>query len=66
MTRGQARDVRWVLRALTVTRTAAKDIPEILAPAYRLDEHACGVLHLPPILPPSWRLKAQELPEGRP
>jgi hypothetical protein len=66
VTRGQARDVRRVLRALVVTRTAARDLPEVLAPAYRLDEHACSVLHLPPILPPSWRLKAEQLPESRP
>jgi hypothetical protein len=59
MTKGEARDVRRVLRALTVVNTAARDLPEILVPAYRLDVRAAAALGTATrVLPASWRTRA--------
>jgi len=50
----QAADTRRVLRALAVSRTVIRDLPEVIEPAHRLDIESATRLHLQPVLPPSW------------
>jgi hypothetical protein len=57
MTRQDATDLRRVLRALAVSRWVARDLPEVVEPAVRLDKRAAALLKRPPVLPPSWRLR---------
>jgi hypothetical protein len=57
MSKQDALDVRRVLRALAVTRTVCRDLPEVVGPAVRIDKRAAVVLNRRPVLPPSWRLR---------
>ncbi len=66
MTKGEARNVRTVLRALAVVNTATKDLPEIVLPAVSLDERAARALGIRGrALPVSWRIRASQIIDAR-